>query len=107
MAHKWRIFTIKQPSFLCSSCFNLWNSFIRYNSNSTDTQLANLNAMSLYAYVPPPAPFFVIIPMAPVSSIQRLGLIVNELLPASLKRESNSTHLNIGLFNFSHRPLQQ
>lgn len=39
-----------------------------------------------------------------MSSIQRLGLIVKALLPASAKRGSNSTPLKSGLFSFSHKP---
>lgn len=44
------------------------------------------------------------IPIAPVSSIHLLGLIVNEFDPASLKMGSNSTPLKSGLFSDSHNP---
>ena len=36
-----------QPSCFCSSSFKRWNSFMKYNLNSTDIQLANSNAISL------------------------------------------------------------
>jgi hypothetical protein len=42
--------------------------------------------------------------VAPVISTHRVGLIVNELFPASLKRGSNSVPLKFGLFKRSQRP---
>ncbi len=38
-----------QPVCFSSSSFSRWNSFIKYSSNSTETQLANLKAISLWA----------------------------------------------------------
>ena len=56
-----------------------------YNSNSTEIQLANLNAISLWAKVPPYRPDFEINPMALVVSIHFLGDRVNAFRPASFQ----------------------
>ena len=66
--------------------------------------LYGLKAISRCANVPPLFPAFEIMPIAPVNSIQRDGLRVKALLPASRKRGSNSTPLKRGLFNASHIP---
>ena len=63
-------------------------------TNSTETQLANLNAISGIAYVPPYRPDFATRPMAFVASIHRVGDKVKAFKPASFLNPSNSRGLN-------------
>jgi hypothetical protein len=95
---------MSQLNFFCSFSFSLWNSFIKYNLNSTEIQEANSKAISLCAYVPPYLPLFEIIPLALVFSIHCLGVKIKLLEPDLYLNLSNSMGLNNGLFRSSHNP---
>ena len=81
-----------------------------YDAVSKLIALTNLNLKDGRGYTPlitaiyHDNPDFDITPLALVVSIHLDGERVNELLPASKRKESNSTPLNSGLFNCSQRP---
>src|SRR5690606_17540870 len=77
---------------------------MKYNLKLAETHEANSKAMSLWAKVPPFLPNLDTMPLALTVSIHLVGESVKELLPASYKRESNSTPLKSGLFRRSHKP---
>lgn len=77
-------------------------SFAFLRLNSALIHVANSKAISLCANVPPPRPFFEIIPTAYVVSIHRCGVKEKLLRPALFLNPSDSMDLNPGLLIFFH-----